>query len=58
MYAPIDYNLISKIIIESVNKAIEPKHDEIIETIEDKVNSLIPELIRVNENNRDLCILT
>jgi hypothetical protein len=50
-----DINILSKIVFDSVNQAMNNKHDEIIETIEDKINSLIPELIRINENNRDMC---
>lgn len=50
-----DINILSKIVFDSVNQAMNNKHDEIIETIEDKINSLIPELIKINENNRDMC---
>jgi len=50
-----DVNILSKIVYDSVNQAVSNKHDEIIETIEDKINSLIPELIRINQNNRDMC---
>jgi len=41
-------------VYETVNKALEIKHDEVIETIEDKTNGLIPEMLRVSELNRDI----